>query len=126
MWHVLLSTIIGLGQLEPDSHPFPTMPCRSLRSATHSAALVTAATSLLRLSCRALLHDSGGAVLAGSREAYENILFLAKPLSTLVNDLVASLYPPQETTGPNRSSAPLFHTSCECMVSEFPSADGAA
>lgn len=87
--------------------------------ATHSVALVTAATSLLRMSCRALLHDTGGAALTGSREAYENILFLAKPLSTLVNDLVASLYPPQETEELVELSAAL-HTSCECMVSEFP------
>jgi len=87
--------------------------------AQHSVALVTAATSLLRLTCRALLHDAGGPALAGSRDSYENIVFLAKPLSTLVNDLVASLFPPQDAEELAELSAAL-HTSCECIVSEFP------
>ena len=80
---------------------------------------MTAATGLLRLTCRSLLHDAGGPALTGSRDAYENIMFLAKPLSTLVNDLVASLFPPQDAEDLAELSAAL-HTSCECIVSEFP------
>ena len=87
--------------------------------AQHSVALVTAATSLLRLTCRALLHDAGGQALTSSRDSYENIMFLAKPLSSLVNDLVASLFPPQDVEELAELSAAL-HTSCECIVSEFP------
>ena len=48
------------------------------------------------------------------------MLFLSKPLEPLVNDLVAALYPPQETEDLNELSAAL-HTSCECIVAEFPS-----
>ena len=80
---------------------------------------MTAATSLLRLTCRALLHDAGGPALTSSRDSYENIMFLARPLSTLVNDLVASLFPPQDAEELAELSAAL-HTSCECAVSEFP------
>jgi hypothetical protein len=88
--------------------------------ATHSVALITAASSLLRLCCRALLHDRGGGTLLGSMEAYENMLFLSKPVEPLVNDLVAALYPPQEAEELTDLSAAL-HTSCECIVAEFPS-----
>ncbi len=92
---------------------------QELEVAQHSVALATAATSLLRLTCRALLHDDGGPALTGSRDSYENIMFLAKPLSSLVNDLVALLFPPQDVEELAELSAAL-HTSCECIVSEFP------
>ena len=92
---------------------------QELDVAAHSVALITATASLLRLCCRALLHDRGGAALANGSEPYENMLFLSRPVEALVNDLVAALYPPQETEEIAELSAAL-HTSCECIVSEFP------
>ena len=92
-----------------------------------SVSLVAGAVSLLRISTRSLLHDSGGPGLPGTRDDWENLLFHCRPLETIVNDLVAGLYPPQEREDLLELSAAL-HTSCESIVDEFPpsSAESAA
>lgn len=85
-----------------------------------SVAMVEATVSLLRISTRALLHDGGGPALSGSRDDWENLLFHCRPLDTIVNDLVAGLYPPQEGEDLQELSAAL-NTCCELLITEFPS-----
>jgi len=77
------------------------------------------ALKLLRLCARALLHDAAGPSLHASRDEWENINFHCQPLDTIVSDLVAGLYPPQDPTELQELTAAL-HTICEQIAAEFP------